>query len=142
RDRAENGVVAAEHCGRAGEIAPFNSGANGGAAYNRSVHFHRRDSDNIEVMPTTEFAQERKVAAPVFSERPFVADTNFTQRLGALGQLGNEIFRLGLREIFVERNYQQMGNPKSADQSDFVWCRSDEMRRILGPQNLGRMRIE
>ena len=71
-----------------------------------------------------------------------MADTNFAQGPGVLGQLDNEIFRLGLREIFVERNYQQMGDPKSADQSDFVWRRSDEMRRILGPQNLGRMRIE
>src|SRR5437763_248828 len=104
-DRAENGVVATKHRGCASEIAALNSGANGCAAYDRSVHFHRWDSDDVEVMLATELAQKREIASPIFSERPFVADTNFAQRLGALGQLRNEIFRLGLSEILVERNY-------------------------------------
>jgi hypothetical protein len=56
--------------------------------------------------------------------------------------LGNEIFRLGLGEIFVERNYQEMAHPKSADQRDLVRRGSDEMGRILWPQNFGRMWIE
>src|SRR2546423_2233338 len=71
-----------------------------------------------------------------------MADTNFGQRLGALGELDNEIFRLGLCEIFVERNYQEMADSKSANQRDFVWCGSDEMGRILWPQNFGGMWIE
>ena len=71
-----------------------------------------------------------------------MADTNFAQRFGALGQLRNEIFRLGLREIFVERNYQEMPDSKSTNQCDLVGRGSDEMRRILWSQNLGWMGIE
>ena len=71
-----------------------------------------------------------------------MADTDFAQSLGALGQLGNEIFRLGLCEIFVERNYEEMPDSKSANQRDLVRRGSDEMRGILWSQNLGRMRIE
>ena len=71
-----------------------------------------------------------------------MADTNFAQGPGVLGQLINEILRLGLREIFVERNYQEMADTKSANQRDLVRRGSDEMRRILWSQNLGRMRIE
>src|SRR6478609_4313344 len=71
-----------------------------------------------------------------------MADTNFAQAPGALRQLGNEIFRLGLGEIFVERNYQEMADSKSANQRDLMRRGSNEMRRILWPQNFGRMWIE
>jgi hypothetical protein len=71
-----------------------------------------------------------------------MADTNFAQGPGTLGQLGNEIFRRGLREIFVERNYQEMADSKSANQRDLMRRGSDEMGRILWPQNFGRMWIE
>ena len=71
-----------------------------------------------------------------------MADTNFAQDPGVLGQLGNEIFRLGLREIFVERNDQEMADSKSANQRDLMRRGSNEMRRILWPQNFGRMWIE
>ena len=85
------------------------------------------------MIPATELAQKREIAGPIFPERPFMADTNFAQRLGALGQLRNEIFRLGLSEIFVERNDQQVSDPKSADQCDLVRRGGYEMRRILWP---------
>src|SRR3981189_3482391 len=71
-----------------------------------------------------------------------MTDTNFAQGRGVLGQLDNEIFRLGLREIFVERNYQEMADSKSANQRDLMRCGSDEMGRILWPQNFGGMWIE
>src|SRR5438309_11469687 len=71
-----------------------------------------------------------------------MADTNFAQAPSVLGQLGNEIFRLGLREIFVERNYQEMADSKRANQRDLVRRGSDEMGRVLRPQNFGRMWIE
>ena len=71
-----------------------------------------------------------------------MTDTNFAQGPGVLGQLDNEIFRLGLREIFVERNYQEMADSKSANQRDLVRRGSDEMGRILWPQNFGGMWIE
>src|SRR2546430_4311801 len=93
-------------------------------------------------MPSPEVAQGRESAGPIFSKWPFMADTNFAQGPGALGQLGNEIFRLGLCEIFVERNYQEMADPKSANQRDLMRRGSDEVRRILWPQNFGRMGIE
>src|SRR4029077_14249222 len=79
---------------------------------------------------------------PIFSELPVMADTNFAQPPGVLGQLDNEIFRLGLGEIFVERNYQEMADSKSANQRDLMRRGSNEMRRILRPQNFGRMWIE
>src|SRR2546423_15652787 len=71
-----------------------------------------------------------------------MADTNFAQAPGVGGQLGNEILRLGLREIFVERNYQEMADSKSANQRDLMRCGSNEMGRILWSQNFGRMWIE
>src|SRR5204863_226326 len=71
-----------------------------------------------------------------------MADTNFAQGPGVLGQLVNEILRLGLCEIFVERNYQEMADTKSANQRDVMRRGSNEMRRILWPQNFGRMWIE
>src|SRR5205814_10431260 len=71
-----------------------------------------------------------------------MADTNFAQGPGVLGQLVNEILRLGLCEIFVERNYQEMADTKSANQRDLMRLGSNEMRRILWPQNFGRMWIE
>src|SRR5438132_14153832 len=69
-------------------------------------------------------------------------DTNLSQDPGALRQLVNESFRLGLREIFVERNDQEMADSKSANQRDLMRRGSNEMRRILRPQNFGRMWIE
>jgi hypothetical protein len=47
-----------------------------------------------------------------------------------------------LGEIFVERNYQEMADPKSTNQGDLMRRGSDEMGRILWPQNFGRMWIE
>ena len=71
-----------------------------------------------------------------------MSDTNFAQAPGVPGQLGNEIFRLGLGEIFVERNYQEMADSKSANQRDLMRRGSDKMGWILWPQNFGRMWIE
>src|SRR5438270_13863899 len=71
-----------------------------------------------------------------------MADTNFAQGPGVLGQLVNEILRLGLCEIFVERNYQEMADTKSANERDLMRRGSHEMMRILWPQNFGRMWIE
>jgi hypothetical protein len=71
-----------------------------------------------------------------------MTNTNFAQAFGVLGQLGNELFRLGLGEIFVERNYQEMADSKSANQRDLMRRRSDEVGGILWPQNFGRMWIE
>ena len=71
-----------------------------------------------------------------------MADTNFAQAPGALRQLSNEMFRLRLGEIFVERKYQEMADPKSTNQGDLMRRGSDEMGRILWPQNFGRMWIE
>src|SRR5207248_11676716 len=71
-----------------------------------------------------------------------MADTNFAQGPGVLGQVVNEILRLGLCEIFVERNYQEMADTKSANQRDLMRRGSNEMRRILWRRNLDRMWIE
>jgi len=121
-DRTQNGVVAAEHRGRAREIAPLNAGANGSAANYRSIHFHRRDSDNIKMVSHPELAQKREIAGAIFSERPFVTNTNLTQRFRAFGQLRDEILGLGLREIFVERDDQEMTNSMRADKRDLMRC--------------------
>src|SRR3977135_2305595 len=71
-----------------------------------------------------------------------MTDTDFAQAPGVLGQLGNELFRLGLGEIFIKRNYKEMANSERANQRDLMRCGSDEMGRILWPQNFGRMGIE
>jgi hypothetical protein len=121
-DCTQNGVVAAEHHGRAREIASLNAGANGRTANYRSVHLHRRDSDNVKMLPHPELAQKREIAGAIFPERPFVTNTNLTQRFGALGQIRDKILRLGLREIFVERNDQEMTNSMRADECDLMRC--------------------
>src|SRR5689334_566407 len=118
--RAQNGVVATEHHRRACEIAPFNTGANGRTANYRPIQFHRRDSDNVKIVPRPELAQKREIAGAIFSERPLVTNANLTQRSRVLGQLSDKILRLGLREIFVERNDQEMTNSMRADERDFM----------------------
>ena len=115
-------IVAAEHHCRAREIAPLNAGANGLYRNDRSVHLHRRDSDNVKMVPRPERAQKREIAGAIFPERPFVTNTNLTQRSRAPGQLRDEILRLGLREIFVERNDQEMTNSMRADERDLMRC--------------------
>src|SRR5437763_2834562 len=141
-DRTQNGVVAAEHCGCTREIAPLNPGANGSTADHRPVHFHRRNADNIKMVPHPELAQKREIAGAIFPERPFVTNTNLAQRSRALGQLRDKILRLGLCEVLVERNDQEMADSLCADERNLMRCRGDEMRRIFRTQNLGRMRIE
>src|SRR5438093_7368351 len=69
-------------------------------------------------------------------------DRSLARAPGVLGQLGNQILLLGLREIFVERNYQEMADSKSANQRDLMRRGSNEMGRTLWSQNFGRMWIE
>ena len=74
------------------------------------------------MVPRPERAQKREIAGAISPERPFVANTNLTQRSRAPGQLRDEILRLGLREIFVERNDQEMTNSMRADERDLMRC--------------------
>ena len=121
-DRTQNGVIAAEHRGRTRKIAPLNAGANRSTANDRSIHFHRGNSDNIKLVPRPELAQKGEIAGAIFSEGPFVTNTNLTQRFGALGQLGDEIFGFRPRKILVERNDQEVTNAERAGEGDLMRC--------------------
>ena len=74
---AENGVLPAKHFRCSCEIAALYSLPNGGAADHFAVYCHRRNPDHAEIKLRAKFFQKIKISAPIFSERPFVADTDF-----------------------------------------------------------------
>ena len=77
----QNGVIAPEHLGGFGEVAGVNSLPDRGAAHNLAIpQRHSLNPDDVEIPSRAQFSQQLQSAAPIFSERPFVANADFAQR--------------------------------------------------------------
>src|SRR4029078_5493136 len=59
-----------------------------------------------------------------------------------LDQFVHETLGLGGRKMFIERNDQKMSHTKSANQSDLMRGRREQMWRFLGSQYFFRVRIK
>src|SRR5205085_9769545 len=119
-DRSENRVVAAEHFAGGREIAVLNGLPDRSAAHDCAIYFNRRNSDDLEIEFRSERFQQIKIAAPIFTEGSFVADTNFPQWLCMGHKCSHEIFRFDGRELFVEINNEEGPDAEIANQRDLM----------------------
>jgi hypothetical protein len=70
----------AQHLSRLREVTRFDSVADRRAAH--WLAFGERNggnSNDVEIELRAQLSEKRKISAPVFSERPFVSNTDFTQ---------------------------------------------------------------
>ncbi len=79
-DRAKDSVLMAQHLGRLREVTRFDSVADRRAAHGLAVRERNGgNSNDVEVELRAQLPEKGKISAPVFSERPFMSDTDFTQ---------------------------------------------------------------
>ena len=116
--------------------------ANFSAAHYGFVNGDGPDSDDIEIVLSAQFFQQSEIAGATFTKRPFVSDTNFTQRTRMLNELVNEFLRWSCGKLFVESQNEQMGHAEGADERDLMLRRGQQMWRFLWSQDLCRMWIK
>src|SRR4029079_879837 len=79
-DRAKDSVLMAQHLGRLREVTSFDSATDRRAAHGLAVRERNGgNSNDVEVELRAQLPEKGKISAPVFSERPFMSDTDFTQ---------------------------------------------------------------
>ena len=138
----KNGVIAAQHLRRLGEISLFHRLADRRAAHHRPVHAHGRNSNDVKIKTAAKFFEKIEIARAVFSERPFVTDANLAQRLRIHDQLLDKMFWRGGGKLSIELDHEQMSDTERANERDLVLRGREQMRRRLRPQDFLRMRIE
>src|SRR5437868_6009673 len=98
----QNGVRAAQHLLCPVEIPELDSLSNSRAAHHQAVHCHWVYPDDLEIKSRAELLEQLKIAGAIAAKRPFMADTNFPERIGMGSQGGDELLRRCLRKVAVE----------------------------------------
>src|SRR5438132_6726408 len=80
RHRSENRVFTAEHFSSLCQIAFFNRLPDRRTAHDRAVNLNRWNSHDIEIKLCAKFFEKIEISTTVFSERPFVTNTDFAER--------------------------------------------------------------
>src|SRR5437870_7754778 len=79
-NRSKNRVFAAKHPRGLWQIACFHGLTNRRAAYELAVDGHRRNSHDTEIEACAELVEQFEITAPIFSKRPFMANTNLDRK--------------------------------------------------------------
>ena len=141
-DGAENGVVASQELGGAGQVAGFDGGADGGAGYDFAIGLDGGDADFVKTEAVTHAAEHFEIAGAAAAETPLVADADFSKGVAGGVQLKDELLRRGGGELRGEGDDENGIDAEGADEAELVGGGGEEAGRAIGAKDFRGMWIK